>query len=221
MQNNQNNDDPEYEDEYGENNDLENQENYSENYQSEEEYNNENYQEDYYDEIPHEPVENIDLSEAIIQDASYDIEHSSDINTLTESGEEVYLEEQYDQEYYEEDDYEEIENYIEIDEDHVFTFSDWVYDAIINKTLKEVELNYDYEFIELLNDAKRGANGFLSLSHLESRDFRVLWRYMTKAYKNSYTQEKRIYTRKAHNQFLKIMHNLMDEMVKDPRYTMF
>lgn len=245
MQDNQNNNEPEYNENYIEQSEEQYSQDYQydpsqeenaqieeysedieyyqegEHHQEEKTYQNEEY---YYheDEIPQEPVENIDLSEAIIQDASYELTEESYQEILEPNSQELTEEDiEYQQDEYYEDDYEDIENYIEIDEDNIITFSDWVYDAIINKTLKEVELNYDYEFIELLNNAKRGADGFLNLSYLESRDYRILCRYISKAYKNSYYQEKRIYTRKAHNQFLKIMQNLIDTMVKDERYTMF
>lgn len=120
----------------------------------------------------------------------------------------------------EEEQEEEFENYIEINEYVTKYYNDWMYDAIINKTLKEAEEEADYDLIELLLESKRESAGFLGILHLENKEFRLLCRYMDRAYKNSYEQAKRIYIRKAHNQFLREFKELLEYMVRDDRYTM-
>lgn len=185
------------------------------------EYYEENDQNELYNEIPQEAVENIDLSEAIEQEY-YSEDFVTNENSLESSMQNFieHEEEYYDENSYEEDDFE-IENYIEVNEDIVMKFNDWMYDAIINKTLKELQIEYEHDLIDILTEAKRDSNGFLSLLHLESKEYRLICRYMERAYRNSYKQEKRVYIRKAHNQFLREFKNLIDVMVRDERYTMF
>lgn len=138
-----------------------------------------------------------------------------------EYSEEQYVSESNEQYDLYEEEFEEIENYVEINEEVTLSFNEWMYDAIINKTLKEAELDYAHDLIDLLNESKRDASGFLSLIHLESKDYRLLSRYMSKALKNSANQEKRVYIRKAHNQFLREFQELINVMVRDERYTMY
>jgi len=114
-----------------------------------------------------------------------------------------------------------IDNYVEINENATMIFNDWMYDAIINKTVKEAEDEHAYDLIDLLNESRRDSVGFLSLLHLERQDFRMLYRCLNKAYKKSYEQEKRVYIRKAHNQFLKRFQELIELITRDERYGRF
>ena len=133
--------------------------------------------------------------------------------------EQTYPEENNGQE---EADYpEEVENYIQINEGVTVSFNNWMYDAIINKTLKEAENDCYYDLIDLLNESKRDSSGFLSLLHLQIREFRMMCRYMNKAYKKSDGQEKRVYIRRAHNQFLRQFQDLWELMTRDERYSRF
>lgn len=183
-------------------------------------------QENLYNEIPQEPVQDIDLSDAIplpeqeISDeiVNNELDLGSSLQDFITNEEEYY---EPEPEYYEDNDFIEVENYIEVNEDTLINFNDWMYDAIINKTLIESQKDYNHDISDLLIESKRDSNGFLSLIHLESREYRYICRYMEKAYNYSYSQEKRVYIRTAHNQFLKSFRELINTMVRDERYTMF
>ena len=112
---------------------------------------------------------------------------------------------------------EEYENYIEINEEITLHFHDWVYDTILNRTIKELEDDNLVDVIDYISEGKREVAGFLTILHLERRDFKTLYRYMKRAYEKSlYTRK--IYNRKAHNQLLKQFRNLVEMFIKDERF---
>ena len=114
---------------------------------------------------------------------------------------------------------EEYENYIEINEETLFPFNDWVYDTILNRTLKELTEENLVDLMELIQEGKREANGYLSLVYLEKREFKLLYRNMTRAYNRSIQAIRKTYLRKANNRLLREFKLLIDSFVKDDRFT--
>ncbi|MBC7474976.1 MAG: hypothetical protein H7263_11840 [Candidatus Sericytochromatia bacterium] len=113
---------------------------------------------------------------------------------------------------------EEYENYIDIDDQKVLRFNDWIYDTIINRTIKELEDSELLDLIEFVNEAKRGADGFLILSQLEKREYKILCRHIRRAYNKSLDIRRKLYSRKAANQLLRDFKNLISELIRDERF---
>ncbi len=113
-----------------------------------------------------------------------------------------------------------LENYFEINEETNIFLTDWIYDSIINRTMVELENNNLEDLSELFSEAKREANGFLSLLGLDTSNYIIAARNVRRAYEKS-QYRRGLYSRKAHNKFLKEYKNLISALIKDDRYDTF
>ena len=66
-----------------------------------------------------------------------------------------------------------MESFIEINAETVIHFQDWIYDAILNRTIKEFEDNLLIEFVDFANIGKREINGYISLLELDYISFKI------------------------------------------------
>lgn len=118
----------------------------------------------------------------------------------------------------EEDNEEKDPCYIEINEDSVLFFSDWVYDAILNKTIQEMEENMKFSLAEFIEQGKRAFDRNISLNELDERTFRQIIKYFRNAlYKSRHKKSSR-YIRKFHTIFVNEFERLVYELIKDERF---
>lgn len=110
------------------------------------------------------------------------------------------------------------ENFIEISEEVSISFSPWTYDAIINKTVKEMEDDLKWDLVEFISDAKRGSLGYLLLTDLDERTYRRIIKYIRHAFYRSRPRQADMYLKKFHAIFVNEFHNLIIELLKDERF---
>lgn len=116
---------------------------------------------------------------------------------------------------------EEQKNYIEINEENVIVLNEWIYDTIINRTIKELEDDNITDLINFVNEGKRELLGFITFIYLDSKSFKKLFRYIRRAYEKSLRSidsKRRLYLRKANNQLLEEFKNLINIMIRDERF---
>jgi hypothetical protein len=111
-----------------------------------------------------------------------------------------------------------MDSFIEINDGLVIHFEDWIYDAIINRTLKEFEDKMLLDFVDFINYGRRETTGYLSLMDLDSASYKIFCRNIRKAYNKSQPRKTGLYSRKAHNQFLRDFKNLIYYLYKDDRF---
>ena len=111
-----------------------------------------------------------------------------------------------------------MESFIEINEELVIHFEDWIYDAILNRTIKELEEDNLVDFAEFLKMGKRGANEYLSLLFLEVDSYKLLFRYFRRALSKSQQKRTGVYSKKAHNTFIIEFKDLIFLLYKDERF---
>lgn len=110
------------------------------------------------------------------------------------------------------------ENFIEISEEVSISFSPWAYDAIINKTVKEMEDDLKWDLVEFISDSKRGSLGYLLLTDLDERTYRRIIKYIRHAFYRSRPRQADMYLKKFHAIFVNEFHNLIIELLKDERF---
>lgn len=110
------------------------------------------------------------------------------------------------------------ENFIEISEEVSLSFSPWAYDAIINKTVKEMEDELKWDLVEFMTDASRGSLGYLLLTDLDEKTFRRIIKYIRQAFYRSRPRQSDMYLKKFHAIFVNEFHNLIIELLKDERF---
>lgn len=110
------------------------------------------------------------------------------------------------------------ENFIEISEEVSISFSPWAYDAIINKTVKEMEDDLKWDLVEFISDSKRGSLGYLLLTDLDERTYRRIIKYIRHAFYRSRPRQSDMYLKKFHAIFVNEFHNLIIELLKDERF---
>jgi hypothetical protein len=111
-----------------------------------------------------------------------------------------------------------LESFIEINDIFVIHFEEWIYDAILNRTIKEFEDDNLLDFADFFNSGKREQNGYLSLFELDKNSFKKVARYMRRAYYKSQPRRTGLYSRKAHQLYLKEFKDFIGLLYKDDRY---
>lgn len=108
-----------------------------------------------------------------------------------------------------------MENFIELNENTILYFDDWIYSAIINKLFKYMEDKEDFKFYDLVFNAKRENNSFLSIKDLDVSDFHYFFKLLKEAInrkeKNLFVKEKRIIFNNKFNE-------LIESFYKDDRF---
>jgi hypothetical protein len=108
-----------------------------------------------------------------------------------------------------------LENFIEINENSIFYFEDWIYDAIINKLLKNIEEKKDFTFYDLIYDAKRENISFISIKDLDIKNFHDFYKLLKDTLMK---REKNFFTREKQNIFMKKCRELLESFYNDDRF---
>lgn len=108
-----------------------------------------------------------------------------------------------------------MENFIEINENLILYFEDWLYDAIINKLFKYIEDKEDFTFYDLIFDAKRENNSFLSIKDLDIKDFH----YFRNLLRDSVEKRERMFfVKEKQIIFMKECRKLLESFYEDDRF---
>jgi len=110
---------------------------------------------------------------------------------------------------------------IEISENHRVIVSDWVYDAIINRTISEIRVSEQPELFEYLQRCRRENGEMLSFNYFDAEEYKIVTGFFRQAYNRSKEEQivnKRIFRRKYYHQFLREYNDLMYQLIKDERF---
>lgn len=110
------------------------------------------------------------------------------------------------------------ENYIEINEDLTLSLEDWIYDGIVNRVIMVLEEDFAYELANTFQETKRESSGFLSLLHLDVKEYKIIIRYIRKALYKAKAGGTNVYIKKNRRIFLEAFESLVRALFSDPRF---
>lgn len=110
------------------------------------------------------------------------------------------------------------ENYIEINDDLTLSLEDWIYDGIVNRVIMVLEEDFAYELANTFQETKRESSGFLSLLHLEVKEYKIIIRYIRKALNKAKDGGISVYNKKNRRIFLEAFESLVRALFSDPRF---
>ncbi|GIW21726.1 MAG: hypothetical protein KatS3mg068_0733 [Candidatus Sericytochromatia bacterium] len=108
-----------------------------------------------------------------------------------------------------------MENFIELNENTIFYFDNWIYDAIINKLIKYMEDKEDFKFYDIVFNAKRENNSFLSLKDLNISEFHYFFNLLRSAINK---KEKSFFVKEKKKEFFNKFDELLEAFYKDDRF---
>ncbi|MEK7435096.1 MAG: hypothetical protein AABZ74_18340 [Cyanobacteriota bacterium] len=108
--------------------------------------------------------------------------------------------------------------YIEINEENVLFFPEWIYDAMLNKTVQLMEDELKFDLAEFVEEGKRSKAGFISLNELDEKTYRRVIKYFRQAMYHSRKKKLSTYVRKYHAIFVREFERLVYEVIKDERF---
>lgn len=110
------------------------------------------------------------------------------------------------------------ENYIEINDDLTLSLEDWIYDGIVNRIIMVLEEDFAYELANTFQETKRESSGFLSLLHLDVKEYKIIIRYIRKALYKAKAGGTNVYIKKNRRIFLEAFESLVRALFSDPRF---
>ncbi|MFN8672435.1 MAG: hypothetical protein U0457_10215 [Candidatus Sericytochromatia bacterium] len=110
------------------------------------------------------------------------------------------------------------DSYIDVNEENVLFFNPWIYDAILNKTIQEMENDLKFDLSEFIHEGTRNKNAYISLTELDEKTFRRIIKYFRLALYKSRKKKLSRYVKKYHAIFVDEFERLIYVLMEDQRF---